>query len=153
LKLMRWLSLDVGVARVGVALSDPSGEVVTTLSPLAFKGPQPLALQVAELVDAWSVEGVVVGVPSTRSGKSRGEVRVAQVVATLREHVGVPVEVEDERGTSRAADTLLREAGVPLHRRAALRDGIAARLILETFLARLRNCCTSPADVDRGCDG
>lgn len=150
---MRWLSLDVGGARVGIALSDPSGQVVTTLSSLAFTGPQSLALRVAELVRTWSVEGVVVGIPRTRSGNSRGEVRVARVVAALREQVEVPVEVEDERGTSRGADALLREAGVALHRRAALRDGLAARLILETFLARLHNRCTSPADVDPGCDG
>ena len=76
------------------------------------------------------------GVPHTRGGVSRGEQRVAVVVAALRSIVTVPIELEDERGTTAAAESLLAEAGVPRRRWPSLVDGLAAKLILESRLAQ-----------------
>lgn len=132
---MRWIALDVGRARVGLAVSDREERVVTPLPPLAFNGPEALAAAVDSLIRDREVGGVVVGVPVTRGGEGRGELRVAAVVAALRAALDVPIETADERGTTAAAQSLLREAGVPARRWESLIDGIAARLILETFLA------------------
>ncbi len=135
---MRWLGLDVGSRRVGAAVCDDGERVSTPLAPLTFNGPAALAAAVAALVAERGIGGVVVGVPITRHGTGRGEQRVAAVVEALRETLPVPVETEDERGTSVEAEILLREAGVPPARRAALIDGVAARIILDAFLARRR---------------
>jgi len=132
---MRWLALDVGARRVGVAICDAGERVVSALDPLAFSGPQPLAAAVAALVRRWEAEGVVVGMPVTRARQSRGEQRVGAVVAALRGALPLPVETADERGTTAAAESLLAEAGVPRGRWAELVDGVAARLILEGFLS------------------
>jgi len=132
---MRWLALDVGARRVGVALCDSDESVVSTLDPVRFNGPAPLATLVAALVRRWEIEGVVVGVPLTRGGDSRGERRVAAVVDALTDVLRVAVETFDERGTTAAAEALLAEAGVPRARWSRLVDGVAARLILEGFLA------------------
>jgi putative Holliday junction resolvase len=132
---MRWIALDVGRARVGVAVSDGEERVVAPLPPLAFHGPEALAAAVGVLVRDREAGGVVVGVPVTRGGEGRGELRVAAVVAALRAALDVPVETVDERGTTAAAQSLLREAGVPSRRWDSVIDGIAARLILETFLS------------------
>ena len=53
----------------------------------------------------------------------------------LRQRLGLPVELADERGTTRDAETLLEEAGAPRRRWGELVDGVAARLILERFLS------------------
>lgn len=119
-------------------MCDDEERVSTPLAPLAFDGPAAFAAAVAALVSERDIGGVVVGVPITRNGTGRGERRVAAVVEALREKLSVPVETEDERGTSVEAATLLREAGVPPARRAALVDGVAARIILDAFLARRR---------------
>jgi putative holliday junction resolvase len=131
---MRWLALDVGRVRVGVAVSDGEGRVVTPLPPLLFAGPDALADAVAALVREREVGGVAIGVPVTKSGEGRGERRVAAVLAALRARLAVPVETVDERGTTVAAQALLREAGVPPRRWDSVIDGLAARLILESFL-------------------
>lgn len=136
LPVMRWIALDVGRARVGVAVSDSEERVVAPLPPLAFHGPEALAAALGVLVRDREVGGVVVGVPVTRGGEGRGELRVAAVVAALRAALDVLVETVDERGTTAAAQSLLREAGVPPRRWDSVIDGVAARLILETFLAQ-----------------
>ncbi len=135
---MRWLALDVGSRRVGVAVCDDGESVSTPLAPLAQEGPEALAAAVEELVRTWEAAGVVVGVPTTRSGAGRGEARVAAVVAALGRRLAVPVETVDERGTTAAAHALLAEAGVPRRRWPELVDGVAARLILDTHLANRR---------------
>lgn len=145
---MRWLALDVGRVRVGVALSDSDAVLVTPLAAVPFAGPEALAKRVADLVETWEVEGVVVGWPRTRAGSGRGEQRVAEVVAVMRGLLGVPVEMEDESGTTKAAAELLREAGVSQRRRRGIQDSVAAKLILESFLARVRRSCTAGVDVD-----
>lgn len=132
---MRWLALDIGARRVGVAVCDAEERVATALAPLAFGGPQSLAAAVAVLVAERDVGGVVVGVPVTRGGAGRGEARVAAVVAALRERLAVEVATADERGTTVEAERLLAEAGVPRRRWEGVVDGVAARLILETHLA------------------
>lgn len=135
---VRWLSLDVGAQRVGVAVCDAGEEVVTPSSTLPFRDPRTLAAAVAILVRERGIEGVVVGVPVTRSGEGRGERRVRSVIDELRVALTIPVEECDERGTTAAASERLRDAGVPARRQRALIDAVAAAVILEGFLALRR---------------
>ncbi|HQT95900.1 MAG: Holliday junction resolvase RuvX [Acidobacteria bacterium 21-70-11] len=131
---MRWLALDVGSRRVGVAVCDADERVASPLRALDYTGPEGLAGAVAALVRTWEADGIVVGVPVTRSGQGRGERRVAGLVAALRRALAIPIETADESGTTRAAEELLVAAGVPRRRWPDLVDGIAARLILERHL-------------------
>lgn len=144
---MRWLALDVGAKRVGVALSDSEERVVTPQATIPFGSPQKLAQRVATLVRSLNVEAVLVGVPTTRSGQSRGEARVRHVVAVLTEVLPVPVTTWDERGTTQEAEALLAECGVPARKRREKLDALAAALLLESFLA-LRREKTSGRRVD-----
>jgi putative Holliday junction resolvase len=132
---MRWLALDVGSRRVGVAVCDADERIASPVRAIAYTGPQGVADAVAVLVRTWEAEGVVVGVPVTHSGQGRGERRVAAVVAALQLKLAVPIETADERGTTRAAEELLAAAGIPRRRWPTLVDSVAARLILEGYLA------------------
>jgi putative Holliday junction resolvase len=138
LAAVRWLALDIGARRVGAAVCDRDERVATPLTVLRFGGAEALTVAVARLLVVHELDGVVVGVPVTRDGTSRGEQRVASVLAALRSELAVPVETVDERGTTAAAEAALREAGVPPRRRCAVVDGVAAQLILEAFLERRR---------------
>lgn len=131
---MRWLALDLGRQRVGAALCDSSEEVATALPPFPF---QTLIESVAAIVTEYGVEGIVVGVPVTRAGASRGEARAEEAVARLAA-LRIPIEREDERGTTAAAEALLRAGGVPRRKWAQRIDSLSARLILESFLDRRR---------------
>ena len=123
---MRVLALDYGSARLGCAISDPSGTVV---SPLAVIEP-PDTRSVAELIAEHGVERVVVGLPVSLDG-TEGE-QAAATRAFCRELEGaleVPVETYDERLTTRMAAASRREGA------GAAEDSLAAAHLLESYLA------------------
>jgi putative Holliday junction resolvase len=136
---VRVLALDHGTARIGCALSDPTG---TLAAPLPVIEP-PEARAVAELVAAHRVERVVVGLPLHLSGEEGSQAALARsFCAELEAMLDVPVETYDERLTSRMADAS-RRAGAT-----AARDSIAAAHLLEAYLARRAARPGSAASVD-----
>lgn len=131
------LALDHGTARIGAAISDPTGTLAT---PLPVIEP-PEAKLVAEIVAERGVERVVVGLPRHLSGEEGSQAALARSFgAELEAILPVPVETYDERLTTRMADAS-RRAGA-----AAAPDSLAAAHLLEAYLARL-------ARDDRNVDG
>lgn len=125
---MRVLALDHGTARIGCAISDPTGTLAT---PLPVIEP-PEARAVAELVAEHGVELVVVGLPLHLSGEEGSQAALARTFcAELEAILDVPVETYDERLTTRLADAS-RRAGA-----SAARDSLAAAHLLESYLAGL----------------
>jgi putative Holliday junction resolvase len=123
---MRVLALDHGTARIGCAISDPSGTLST---PLPVIEP-PEARSVAELVAKYEVERVVVGLPLHLSGEEGSQAALARTFCTeLEAIVDIPVETYDERLTTRMADASKR-AGA-----AAAPDSLAAAHLLQAYLA------------------
>jgi putative Holliday junction resolvase len=126
---MRVLALDHGTARIGVALSDPTGTLATPLP--VIEPPEPSA--VAEIVAEHGVERVVVGLPVHLSGEEGSQAALARTFrGELEAMLDVPVETYDERLTSRMADAS-RRAGA-----GAARDSLAAAHLLESYLASAR---------------
>jgi putative holliday junction resolvase len=123
---MRVLALDHGTARIGCAISDPSG---TLARPLPVIEP-PEARAVGEIVADLGVERVVVGLPVHLSGEEGSQAALARTFcAELEAILPVPVETYDERLTTRMADAS-RRAGA-----AAAQDSLAAAHLLEGWLA------------------
>jgi putative Holliday junction resolvase len=123
---MRVLALDHGTARIGCAISDPSGTLAT---PLPVIEP-PQARSVAELVTKHGVERVVVGLPLHLSGEEGSQAAlVRSFCAELEALVEVPVETYDERLTTRMAEASRREGA------SAAPDSLAAAHLLQAYLA------------------
>ncbi len=123
---MRVLALDHGTARIGCAISDPSGTLAT---PLPVIEPS-VARAVAELVDKHEVELVVVGLPLHLSGEEGSQAAVVRSFCTeLEALLAIPVETYDERLTTRMADASKREGA------AAAPDSLAAAHLLQAYLA------------------
>jgi putative pre-16S rRNA nuclease len=123
---MRILALDYGSARIGCAISDPSG---TLARPIAVIEPAD-ARAVAELVGEHGVERVVVGMPLTLEGRAGEQARQTERFSEeLRGLLEVPVESYDERLTTRMAQAS-RRAGAQ-----AGEDSLAAAHLLESYLA------------------
>lgn len=135
---MRWLALDVGSRRIGLAISDDSEAMTFPLPAVAFDHARQLADYVVSLQAERQIEGVVVGVPVTRSGAGRGEQRVALVIEELRRSLIIPIETIDEHGTTGEAQARLREAGVPQKKWLSYVDSVAAQVILESYIAERR---------------
>ncbi|HEV7769221.1 MAG TPA: Holliday junction resolvase RuvX [Solirubrobacterales bacterium] len=139
---MRVLALDHGTARIGCAISDPTGTLAT---PLPVIEP-PEAKLVAALVAEHGVERVVIGLPLHLSGEEGSQAGLARSFgAELEAMLSVPVETYDERLTTRMADAS-RRAGA-----SAAPDSLAAAHLLEAYLARA-SMREESADRDREAD-
>lgn len=123
---MRVLALDYGTARIGCAISDPSGTLATPLPTI--EPPEPRS--VAELVSQYEVERVVVGLPLHLSGEEGAQAELTRGFCTeLEAMLEVPVETYDERLTTRMAEASKREGA------AAPPDSLAAAHLLQAYLA------------------
>ena len=137
---MRLLALDLGEARIGVALSDETETLASGLATLRSVGPRRDAQAIAALVREHGVGEVVVGMPYRLDGSvgPQGE-KIAAFVERLRRSLRVPVVVRDERLTSVAADERLAAAGVRRRDRKGRLDQAAAAIVLQEYLDERRD--------------
>lgn len=134
---MRILGVDYGLARIGLALSDPTGLLAQGLSVLKRVSDDRAVAEIAEIVRREQVELIVVGRPLHMNG-SVGE-RALQCEAfahLLEQQTGVKTAMMDERLTTVAAERMLIEADVSRKRRKQVIDAVAATLLLQSFLDR-----------------
>lgn len=130
----RVLGLDLGDARIGVAVSDPDRRVAVPLGTVPTGAPADLRA-VAALVKEHDVRLVVVGHPLSMSGERGPRARHAeQFAAALGQVLDVPVVLHDERLSTAEADRALRSAGAPGPRRRRAVDRSAAAVILQAYL-------------------
>lgn len=137
---MRALGLDFGSKRIGVAVSDRSGTIASPLTVIArSKSRRHDHQMIAALVREEEAELVVVGLPRSLSGSLGPAARsVLTETEALASVVGVPVETYDERLTTVAAESALREAGIHGQARRQLVDKVAAAVILQGWLEARR---------------
>jgi putative Holliday junction resolvase len=123
---MRVIALDHGEARCGVAVSDPTGELVTPLAVVERPDTRRGLGALAALVREREAELVLVGLPLTLAGEEGMQAQAARSFAErLAQAIAVPVEMYDERLTTRLAD---RTGG------SAAADSRAAAHLLESWL-------------------
>ncbi|HSI05369.1 MAG: Holliday junction resolvase RuvX [Myxococcota bacterium] len=129
---MRILALDLGEARVGVALSDPLG---MTAQPLEVVERYRLLKRLPELIAEYEVQRIVVGLPLRLDG-SKGQAAQAVKAAAkeIEAAVKLPVELWDERLTTAQAQRMLIGADVSRKGRKSNVDKVAAALILQSYL-------------------
>jgi putative Holliday junction resolvase len=132
---MRYLALDVGDVRIGVAASDETATLATGLPTLRRVGPRKDVKAVAALVRGHEAGEVVVGLPRSLDGSEGPQARkVLAFMDDLRGALPVPVVPWDERFTTAMATQTLRQAGVSRRDRREAVDQVAAVLILQSYL-------------------
>ena len=132
------LGLDLGQARIGVAISDPARLLAVPMGTVRTGAPGDVQA-IAALVRDHAVTLVVVGLPLRLSGERGPEAAHAERFAqALGGFLGVPVELQDERLSTVEAERGLRTAGVAGRRRREVIDQSAATLILQSYLDRRR---------------
>ncbi len=124
---MRILALDPGEARCGCAVSDPSGTLATPLETVQRPDTRRGLARLAALAAEVEAEMILVGLPLTLAGEEGSQAaRARDFSERLRSRVRVPVELHDERLTTRMAEA---NGG------AADPDSRAAAHLLESYLA------------------
>jgi putative Holliday junction resolvase len=127
--------LDVGSKRIAVAVSDPLGITAQGLETLQRRNKRLDFEALAELVNRYAIAEIVVGFPLRMSGEEGVQAEKMQRFAEeLRERLGLPVHLWDERLTSAEANRLLRETEMSIQRRGQVVDRMAAVLILQSWM-------------------
>lgn len=136
----RYLGLDVGNRRIGVAVSDELGLTAQPVLTLERRHNRREDLRsLARLCRRFGVAGIVVGNPLHLSGEASPQAaRTQAFAAELGELAGLPVHLWDERLTTRAAHQILYEAGHARQTHRRVVDQVAAALILQDFLESRR---------------
>jgi len=150
----RLLGVDYGTRRIGLALSDPGGAIAFPAGVLDSRGLRRDLEALCALAREREVERIVVGLPLRLSGRRGPECEAAErFAAALAEATGLPVDLFDERWTTREAERALRDSGEgppgdrrsrrrrrggarAAERRRAHVDSVAATLLLRTYLER-----------------
>ncbi|WP_043531068.1 Holliday junction resolvase RuvX [Litchfieldella xinjiangensis] len=132
------LAFDFGVRRIGVAVGNEMIASATALDPLPARDGIPDWQVVSRLVAEWQPDLFVVGLPLNMDGsESQMSTRARKFGKRLYGRYGKPCEMVDERGSTREAKAIAREAGHRGNYREEGVDGIAAQLILESHFATL----------------
>ena len=135
-RLPRYLGLDIGSRRIGVAVSDELGLTAQPVLTLERRTSSREDLRsLARLCRRFGVAGIVVGNPLHLSGEPSPQAAKNQSFAEeLGTLTGLPIHLWDERLTSREAHQILYQAGHPRQTHRKVVDQVAATLILQAFL-------------------
>ena len=130
---MRVIGIDLGMRWIGIALSDETGTIATPLA--VAEGVEKALCLLRKIIADDGGERIVLGLPRNMDGtlgpKAKEALRFADL---LRDRLGVPVEVWDERLTTVEAERYLREADVPPRRWKERVNQVAAQILLQSFL-------------------
>ena len=132
---MKLLGLDYGDRRIGVAVSDVFGWTAQGIEVIQRREDDSHLHRIVELAKLNEAEELVVGLPKNMNGTigPRGELCI-EFAESLRERLGLPVHLWDERLTTVSAERTLLEADVSRKKRKQVVDKIAAGLILQNYL-------------------
>jgi putative Holliday junction resolvase len=142
---MRTLSVDVGERRLGLAISDATGVLARPLETIVVNSPADAVERIARTVERLEGEDdglstIVVGLPARLDGTpTTATPRVEAFIAALRKRTRVPIVTEDERLTSREAESRLAVRERDWQKRKLKLDAAAAAIILQDYLDRRRS--------------
>jgi putative Holliday junction resolvase len=133
----RVLALDLGQSRIGAAISDPERRVAVPIGTIHTGAPSDVKA-IAAIVREQGVTEIVVGNPISLSGR-KGEAadHAEKFAQALRDFLGIPVVLHDERFTTVQAERQLGQAGVRGRARREVVDQAAATIILQAYLDSL----------------
>ena len=155
-RLNRYLALDWGERRIGLAISDPSGSIASPAGHILRRvGKRPPIAEVIRRAEALEARGFVAGLPLDEAGGETERSREVRTVSvTLEARTGLPVILVDERYTTAIALRAVRELGGKTKDRAGDVDSLAATVLLQHALrlAEQDNLHATTDDQSRATD-
>lgn len=145
----RWLAIDYGERRVGLAISDPRGIIASPAGVIIRRaGKRPPIAEIIRRAETLEARAFVVGLPLDGNGNETPRSTEARHVAQqLAKRTGLSVELVDERYTTAAALRAIREMGGSTKGRKGHVDALAATVLLQHALRRLER-----GEVEGGTD-
>ena len=133
---MRIIAIDYGTARIGLALSDPTGTLARPLPFLPAKADAKLAREIADLAQKQGdVHLLILGLPRNMDGSSgEAATKVQAFAAILRQATTIPLKLIDERLSTVQASRQLQESGKNTRKQRGQIDSEAACVLLQGHL-------------------
>ena len=132
----RVIGLDLGKARSGVAVSDPTQTIAQPVDLLPGADAPTFLAQLGGVVAEYEAERVIIGIPRTMDGRMGEMARWAEGIRRACEReLPVPVEGRDERLSTVSAERAMREAGGEM---SSPPDSVAAAIVLQAYLDERR---------------
>lgn len=129
---MRFLGIDPGGKRLGLALGDDLTGFASPLEIVSYQGADDAARRIVEAMDEYGAETVIIGLPTAADGSQTPACARSHAMARALADLGVKVEFQPEYLTTNEARRRARSS----NRRPGQRvDDIAAQVILEEYLA------------------
>lgn len=138
---MRYLGLDLGSKTLGIAISDLTETIASTLTTLNFKDEDydSLLVELKSIIEEEKIDKIVLGLPKNMDNTlgTRAEITI-EFKEKLENAFNLEVILEDERLTSVISNQVLITADLSRKKRKKKVDGVAAQLILQSYLDRIK---------------
>ncbi len=135
---MRYLAIDLGSKRTGLAICDPSETIVSPLTMIEDR--LQLVEKIVDIIKAENVEAVIVGLPLNMDDSEGPQAKKSKEFAeSLKAKIDIPIHFQDERLSTFTAEEKLAPAEYTRGKKKKRIDAVAAAQILEFFLEQKKN--------------
>ena len=138
---MRCLGLDLGSKTLGIAISDRTNCIASVYTTIFFKDEDYSSLigPLKEIIDKEDIDTLVLGLPKNMNNSLGTRAMITlEFKDMLEKEFSIPVIMEDERLTSVISNNILISANMSRNKRKKKVDGMAAEIILQSYLDRVR---------------
>ncbi len=139
---MRYLGLDLGTKTLGVAITDKTGTIARILEVIHFKKEDYdfAVSRVLEIINEYKIKKIALGLPKNMDNSlGFASSRSLNFKELLEAKANIPIYLVDERLTTTEAENYLLESDISRNKRKKVIDGLAAQIILETFMRKEKN--------------
>ena len=135
---MKYLGLDIGSKTLGIATSDNTGLIATSLKTIRHEENYDYLIEeVVKLVDELKIGAVVIGLPKNMHNTIGPKGILSQEFKEkLAKRISIPIYLQDERLTTKQATDILIKANTSRKNRKKVVDSLAATIILQSYLDR-----------------
>lgn len=135
---MRYLGLDLGTKKLGIALSE-SGIIASPYKTIRYDDTNLLINELINIITALRIDKIILGLPKNMNNTLGPSAERSEVFKKLlNDRISIDIILEDERMTSIQANNIMLEADLRRDKRKEKVDTLAAVLILQSYLDRVR---------------
>jgi len=128
---MRLASLDIGLKRIGVAISLDE-KMVFPQNAIFRRDTTQAIVEIKKFLEEWGIQKVIVGLPKGGSSEEEMTKEITSFIDKLLEKIDIEVEYQNEYGSSKEAKEMTK--GIFRHKKDGKIDSISAKIILERWL-------------------
>ncbi len=135
---MRIMGLDVGTKRIGVALSDETGQIASASEVVLRMSDSAAIFRIKQIAAECNVEKIVVGLAVNMNGSAGSSSKMCEKFAEkLKKETEVDICFWDERLSTQEAENIMISADISRKKRKHVIDKLAAQIILQGYLDRV----------------